>query len=147
MEPELLPEVALESSTVVANCRMNRERGIIGKNSYTADLFLNPLEFLGERIPLNAEMVKTNSRFRHRHGRGIESNRNSANRTALGLVLPSQGRLSCRLRYKVVFEKELVSISAVFFQNAERNRTSAHRKSLPRARKKIRTSSRHGRLS
>ena len=50
MEYKLSTEVALESSAVVANCRMNRERGIVGKNSYTADLFLNPLEFLGKGI-------------------------------------------------------------------------------------------------
>ncbi len=50
MERELLTEEALEASAVVANCRMNRERGIVGKNSYAADLHLNPLEFLEERL-------------------------------------------------------------------------------------------------
>lgn len=49
MELHLLTEEELERSAIVANCRMNRERGIAGTNSYTADLFLNPLEFLSER--------------------------------------------------------------------------------------------------
>ena len=49
----LLTEEALEASAVVANCRMNRERGIVGRNSYTADLFLDPLEFLAEQLANN----------------------------------------------------------------------------------------------
>lgn len=46
----LLDDAALEQSGVVANCRMNRERELVGTNSYTADLRLNPLEFLQERL-------------------------------------------------------------------------------------------------
>lgn len=46
----LLDDAALEQSGVVANCRMNREREIVGTNSYTADLRLNPLKFLQERL-------------------------------------------------------------------------------------------------
>lgn len=46
----LLTDEELEWSDVAANCRMNREREITGTNSYTADLKLNPLEFLQERI-------------------------------------------------------------------------------------------------
>ncbi|MCR9232846.1 MAG: class I SAM-dependent methyltransferase [bacterium] len=46
----LLTNEELEWSDVAANCRMNREREITGTNSYTADLKLNPLEFLTEKI-------------------------------------------------------------------------------------------------
>ena len=57
MERNLVTEEALESSAVIANCRMNRERGILGKNSYTADLFFNPLEFLGQRFSHNRSVA------------------------------------------------------------------------------------------
>lgn len=46
----LLPDHLLESSDIVANCRMNRERILTGTNSYTHDLKFNPLELLLERI-------------------------------------------------------------------------------------------------
>jgi SAM-dependent methyltransferase len=38
----------LEQSAVVANCRMNRERGLTGSNSYAKELGFHPLEFLKE---------------------------------------------------------------------------------------------------
>jgi SAM-dependent methyltransferase len=47
---ELLNKEKLLASGVVANNRMNRERGCQGKNSYQKDLFFNPLEFPKERI-------------------------------------------------------------------------------------------------
>lgn len=37
-------------SGVVANNRMNRERGCLGSNSYQKDLLFNPIEFLQERL-------------------------------------------------------------------------------------------------
>src|SRR4051812_11796886 len=40
----------LERSAVVANCRMNRERNLIGSNGYDRDLEFNPLIFLKARI-------------------------------------------------------------------------------------------------
>lgn len=46
----LLPDDALTRSDVVANCRMNRERQLAGGNSYAADLRLNPLAVLEERM-------------------------------------------------------------------------------------------------
>ena len=49
MQP-LLSDDALEESHVVANCRMNREREIAGSNSYAADLRLDPLQFLQDRL-------------------------------------------------------------------------------------------------
>lgn len=49
MKQNLLNNSELEWSDVAANCRMNREREITGTNSYTADLKLNPLEFLTAR--------------------------------------------------------------------------------------------------
>jgi hypothetical protein len=39
---------SLEQTAVVANCRMNRERGLTGSNSYAKELGFNPLEFLKE---------------------------------------------------------------------------------------------------
>src|SRR5688572_26081327 len=49
MKP-LLQHTALEQSPVVANCRMNRERQVVGDNSYAAELRLNPLTFLEDRL-------------------------------------------------------------------------------------------------
>lgn len=46
----LLDHVALESSPIVANCRMNRERSLTGGNGYTRELGFNPLERLQARI-------------------------------------------------------------------------------------------------
>jgi trans-aconitate methyltransferase len=40
----------LERSAVVANCRMNRERNLVGSNGYDKELGFNPLDFLGERV-------------------------------------------------------------------------------------------------
>jgi SAM-dependent methyltransferase len=46
----LLPNCDLERSTVVANCRMNRERELSGTNGYDRELGLQPLDFLRERV-------------------------------------------------------------------------------------------------
>jgi len=46
----LLGEDELERSAVVANCRMNRERNLLGSNGYDRELGFNPLDFLKERI-------------------------------------------------------------------------------------------------
>ncbi|MBV1853068.1 class I SAM-dependent methyltransferase [Catellatospora tritici] len=46
----LLDDDALERSDVVANCAMNRERGLDGVNSYAKDLGLQPLDLLRSRI-------------------------------------------------------------------------------------------------
>ena len=48
--PNLIDDNALQRSSVVANARMNRERGITGRNSYRQDLACNPLQFLHERL-------------------------------------------------------------------------------------------------
>jgi SAM-dependent methyltransferase len=45
----LLTDQQLESSFVVANCRMNRERELIGGNGYQRELGLHPLDFLRAR--------------------------------------------------------------------------------------------------
>ena len=42
----------LERSAVVANCRMNRERNLVGSNGYDKELGFNPLDLLKERIAL-----------------------------------------------------------------------------------------------
>lgn len=47
---DLLPDKVLERSAVVANCRMNRERNLIGSNGYARELGLNPYAFLKERL-------------------------------------------------------------------------------------------------
>jgi SAM-dependent methyltransferase len=46
---ELLGDDELERSAVVANCRMNRERGLSGSNGYDRELGFQPLDFLKER--------------------------------------------------------------------------------------------------
>ena len=46
----LLDDDSLEQSAVVANCRMNRERVLVGANGYDKELGLNPMTFLRERL-------------------------------------------------------------------------------------------------
>jgi SAM-dependent methyltransferase len=46
----LRPTGELEQSEVVANSRMNRERGCAGANSYARELGFDPLEFLQKRL-------------------------------------------------------------------------------------------------
>jgi SAM-dependent methyltransferase len=43
---QLLADDALEQSAVVANCTMNRERQLVGVNSYTRELGFNPVDVL-----------------------------------------------------------------------------------------------------
>jgi SAM-dependent methyltransferase len=45
----LLSDDDLERSAVVANCRMNRERDLLGSNGYSRELGFNPLDFLKEQ--------------------------------------------------------------------------------------------------
>ena len=47
---ELKTDRELSTSPVVANCRMNRERVLVGGNSYSRDLSMNPVEFLQTRL-------------------------------------------------------------------------------------------------
>jgi SAM-dependent methyltransferase len=46
----LLTDDILERSAVVANCRMNRERDLLGSNGYDRELGFNPLEFLEAKL-------------------------------------------------------------------------------------------------
>jgi SAM-dependent methyltransferase len=46
---KLVSDDILERSAVVANCRMNLERNLVGSNGYGKELGLNPLDFLRER--------------------------------------------------------------------------------------------------
>ena len=46
---DLLSDDQLERSAVVANCRMNRERDLLGSNGYDKELGLDPLDLLKER--------------------------------------------------------------------------------------------------
>ena len=46
----LLDDESLERSAVVANCRMNRERNLVGSNGYDQELGLDPLDFLRGRL-------------------------------------------------------------------------------------------------
>lgn len=50
MPDRLLDDEALESSTVVANSAMNRERQLAGVNSYTRELGFHPLEWIIARV-------------------------------------------------------------------------------------------------
>jgi SAM-dependent methyltransferase len=45
-----LSDAELATSNIVANSRMNRERGLAGANSYAKDLGMHPLEFLVQRL-------------------------------------------------------------------------------------------------
>lgn len=47
---KFLRDASLERSTVVANSRMNRERGAVGVNSYEKDAGLDPISFLADRL-------------------------------------------------------------------------------------------------
>lgn len=51
----LLNDEELEHSWTVANSAMNRDRGLIGPNSYAKDLGFNPLDLLRERLMTNRE--------------------------------------------------------------------------------------------
>ena len=46
---DLLDDKALERSSIVANCLMNRERSLEGSNGYAKELRFHPLDFLRER--------------------------------------------------------------------------------------------------
>ncbi len=46
----LLTQDDLERSPIVANCAMNRERGLSGENSYAKELRFNLRAYLGERL-------------------------------------------------------------------------------------------------
>ena len=48
---DLLDDDELERSAVVANCRMNRERGLTGSNGYGVEIGFDPLDFLRGRWP------------------------------------------------------------------------------------------------
>lgn len=50
MNPDLLGDDELERSAIVANCRMNRERGLTGSNGYGVEIGLDPLDFLRQRL-------------------------------------------------------------------------------------------------
>lgn len=43
---ELLGDEALERSSIVVNCQMNRQRTLTGSNGYAKELCLNPFDFL-----------------------------------------------------------------------------------------------------
>jgi SAM-dependent methyltransferase len=46
---KLLDDTELERSAVVANCRMNRERNLLGTNGYDRELGFDPLAYLKEK--------------------------------------------------------------------------------------------------
>jgi hypothetical protein len=50
VDRRLLDDDALERSTVVADCTMNRERQLVGPNSYARELRFNPLDRLRARL-------------------------------------------------------------------------------------------------
>jgi SAM-dependent methyltransferase len=54
---KLLSDDVLERSTIVANCRMNRERDLLGSNGYGRELGFNPLDFLREKLGRQDQVV------------------------------------------------------------------------------------------
>lgn len=50
MSMKLLSEDELENSSIVVNSLMNRERRIIGRNSYSKELGLNILEYIDDKV-------------------------------------------------------------------------------------------------
>lgn len=54
---EFLSDDELERSSVVANCRMNRERNLVGSNGYGKELGFDPLDFLKERVVLGRRVA------------------------------------------------------------------------------------------
>ena len=46
---KLLSDDELERSAIVANCRMNRERGLTGSNGYSREIGFDPLDYVRER--------------------------------------------------------------------------------------------------
>src|SRR4051812_19810275 len=50
LKPDLLGDDELERSAVVANCRMNRERGLTGSSGYGVEIGLDPLDLLRRRL-------------------------------------------------------------------------------------------------
>jgi SAM-dependent methyltransferase len=46
---KLLDDEELEKSAIVANCRMNRERNLLGSNGYNRELGFDPIAFLQEK--------------------------------------------------------------------------------------------------
>jgi SAM-dependent methyltransferase len=55
--PRLVADEQLERSPVVANCRMNRERRLVGSNGYAKELGFNPLDELKKRLEANPRVV------------------------------------------------------------------------------------------
>ena len=54
----LLSDDELEASAIVANCRMNRERQLLGGNGYDKELGINPIEFLQELTKESIEAIR-----------------------------------------------------------------------------------------
>jgi SAM-dependent methyltransferase len=54
---KLIADNDLERSSVVANCRMNRERILTGSNGYAKELGFNPLDVLMERAQAKARWL------------------------------------------------------------------------------------------
>ena len=54
----LLSDDELEASAIVANCRMNRERQLLGGNGYDKELGINPIEFLQELAAKSIESIR-----------------------------------------------------------------------------------------
>jgi SAM-dependent methyltransferase len=48
--PNLLSDEALQRSPIVANCRMNRERTLVGSNGYDREVAIDPLTYLADRL-------------------------------------------------------------------------------------------------
>src|SRR5262245_30687285 len=57
MNTTLLTNQQLEKSSIVANSQMNRERNVVGSNSYEKDLHLNLINYLTEKLNQKTSLV------------------------------------------------------------------------------------------
>ena len=53
----LLNNEELEKSSIVANSLMNRERGVLGTNSYASELHFNPIHFLKKSMEIREKVT------------------------------------------------------------------------------------------
>jgi len=96
----LLGDDALDRSSVVANCQMNRERTLTGSNGYSKELACNPLDLLAEKAKTKArwlDMCCGSGRAlieaaQFVHGRGMNE---KCEIVGVDLVAPSNPNLRC----------------------------------------------------
>ncbi len=101
----LLGDDELERSAVVANCRMNRERNLLGSNGYDRELRFNPLDFLKQRITTGHPVAWLDlccgtggaliQAARQIHAEGVVSSIEIVGVDLVGMFDPNDASLSC----------------------------------------------------